>query len=325
MTFQSILGWDIGIKNLSYCKLKEVDSSQTASLTLNQKHIKVECWDVINLAESTQKQLINSENEINLNNISIPTCFKSNKNGKPCSKKAQFILITSASKGVCQKHFKDLDTKTKKDYLKIEKKPICFYDGCQQKSKFVDSSNYFISYCKKHTNLLLKEPEQTKIFIKIGKQVRVQHMDLSLLGKLMYDSLDKIENKNMNLTKSDMVLLENQPVLKNPTMKSVQMLLYSYFIMNGIMKNNQEMKIKCYPANKKMATLNYLSDEKQSQIKEAIKSLKGNYIKNKKSAILITQDILKDNTELLDFFNNHKKKDDLADSLLMSIIYCLTN
>ena len=136
MNSKSILGWDIGIKNLSYCKLKEVDSAQTASLTLNQKHIKVDHWDVINLAESTQKQLINSENEINLNNLCIPICFKSNKNGKACSKKAQFILISSATKGVCQKHFLDLDGNTKKDYLKIEKKPICYQKDCVQKSKF---------------------------------------------------------------------------------------------------------------------------------------------------------------------------------------------
>ena len=278
---------------------------------------------MINLAESTQKQLINSENEINLNNLSIPICFKSNKNGKACSKKAQFILISSATKGVCQKHFLDLDGNTKKDYLKIEKKPICYQKDCVQKSKFVDSSHYFISYCKKHTNQLLKEPNQTKTFIKIGKQIRAQHMDLSLLGKLLYEALNQLERQNTELTKSDMVLLENQPVLKNPTMKSVQMLVYAYFIMNGAMKNNLDMKIKCYPASKKMETLNYLPDEKQIQIKDAVKHLKGNYIKNKKSAILITQEILKDNSELLDFFNNHSKKDDLADSLLMSINYLI--
>ena len=32
----------------------------------------------------------------------------------------------------------------------------------------------------------------------------------------------------------DQVLLENQPALKNPTMKSVQMLVYSYFLIKGV-------------------------------------------------------------------------------------------
>jgi len=324
MNTKSILGWDIGIKNLSYCKLKEVDSAQTASLTLNQKHIKVEHWDVINLIGSSQKQLINSENEINLTNLCIPICCKSNKNGKACSKKAQFILISSATKGVCQKHFLDLDAKTKKDYIKIEKKPICYQTDCSQKSKFVDSNNHFVSYCKKHTNQLLKENKEKKL-IKIAKQVRAQHMNLTVLGKELFELIDKLNKDKIKLNNSDIVLLENQPVLKNPTMKSVQMFVYSYFIMKGPMKDNSNMIIKCYPANKKMETLKYLSETKQTEIKDNVKHLKGNYSKNKKSAILITQDILKDNSELFDFFNNHSKKDDLADSLLMSINYCLTN
>ena len=34
--------------------------------------------------------------------------------------------------------------------------------------------------------------------------------------------------------KIDKVVIENQPALKNPTMKSVQMILYSYFLIEGV-------------------------------------------------------------------------------------------
>ena len=33
------------------------------------------------------------------------------------------------------------------------------------------------------------------------------------------------------------VIVENQPSLKNPTMKSIQMMVYSYFLINGVCSN----------------------------------------------------------------------------------------
>ena len=53
-------------------------------------------------------------------------------------------------------------------------------------------------------------------------------------------------------------------------------------------------------------------------------NVKSKYTKNKKLAIHHTQYILKDNTlnkEKLDYFNTHKKKDDLADALLQGLYY----
>ena len=35
------------------------------------------------------------------------------------------------------------------------------------------------------------------------------------------------------------VLIENQPALKNPVMKSIQMTIYTFFVMDGIMKKTQ--------------------------------------------------------------------------------------
>ena len=51
------------------------------------------------------------------------------------------------------------------------------------------------------------------------------------------------------------MVIENQPALKNPTMKSIQMLLYSYFIIEGVCKDpicqnvqmiNARNKLKAY-------------------------------------------------------------------------------
>ena len=55
-----------------------------------------------------------------------------------------------------------------------------------------------------------------------------------LLGDKMIQELDKMEY----LLDVDVVIIENQPALKNPVMKTVQMLLYSYFLIKGY---NQQM------------------------------------------------------------------------------------
>ena len=66
------------------------------------------------------------------------------------------------------------------------------------------------------------------------------------LGK----SIVKKLNGKPNFVHVDIVCIENQPALKNPTMKSIQMILYSYFLMNGSMEDIQMMnarnKLKVY-------------------------------------------------------------------------------
>ena len=46
------------------------------------------------------------------------------------------------------------------------------------------------------------------------------------------------------LQEAELVLIENQPSLKNPIMKSVQMLLYSYFLIRGMVDLQKVTDIK---------------------------------------------------------------------------------
>ena len=52
-----------------------------------------------------------------------------------------------------------------------------------------------------------------------------------------------------------------------------------------------------------------------------IDTVNSGYQKNKKMAIMMVESILKNNDKWLAFFKGHPKKDDLADSLLMSLHY----
>ena len=145
----------------------------------------------------------------------------------------------------------------------------------------------------------------------------------------------------------DVILLENQPVLKNPTMKSMQMFLFSYYLIRNMdiswvrvsaNSSNVAEEIKkvdtvkkaetkhqshplCYTASKKLDLIKFLPDDEQQRITSIIDNVKNNYQKNKKLAILIVEYLLKNNSKWLSFFNTHTKQDDLSDSLLMTLHY----
>ena len=87
------------------------------------------------------------------------------------------------------------------------------------------------------------------------------------------------------------VVIENQPCMKNPVMKSIQMIVYSYFAIRGITDNKTTSEIVLMSASNKMKVY------EGPPIKLAVKS---KYTRNKKLAILHTQYILKD-VEKLEF------------------------
>jgi hypothetical protein len=57
-------------------------------------------------------------------------------------------------------------------------------------------------------------------------------------GKNMID----IVTQKDNFLDVDLVVIENQPALKNPTMKSIQMILYSFFLICGV--SNEDSTIE---------------------------------------------------------------------------------
>ena len=119
------------------------------------------------------------------------------------------------------------------------------------------------------------------------KKLNVNH-DLMKISQLCVDKLREIDISDVNH-----VLIENQPALKNPVMKSIQMIIYTFFIMDGLMKEespiesihmvNARNKLKVYKGppiecdkKDKYAQNKYLSVE---YTKEMIKEEKGEFIK----------------------------------------------
>jgi len=126
----------------------------------------------------------------------------------------------------------------------------------------------------------------------------------------------------------DHILIENQPVMKNPTMKSIQMVLYTTFKHHKFL-NSSECHFNVHlisPLNKNKC-LKFLSKEKATsvlqRVEEAFKastSKNVDYLKRKRLSVEIAKELLisrsepKYDDELLTL-SKHKKQDDLADTL----------
>ena len=102
------------------------------------------------------------------------------------------------------------------------------------------------------------------------------------------------------------ILIENQPVLKNPTMKSIQMLIYSYFKLLDV-HGHCATKISFVSAGKKNT---YLKD-KGFPVKPK------DYKSNKIQSIAFVNAWINDkNRSWCETLGKHKKQDDLCDALL---------
>ena len=203
---------------------------------------------------------------------------------------------------------------------------------------------------------------------------------------LLFENIPKKLAELPFLLDVDKVVIENQPSLKNPQMKSIQMIVYSYFLMYGKVLNVNEQKIKdicfCNASNKlkvykgpeiilkkritkkelelekelekskdikiflvkednnnvdennnvnidtidttdKINTIEIIEDKK-SKKPVKVKAKKLTYTEKKKMAVEHVKYFLQEDDTNLNFFLNHKKKDDLADSYLQCL-YILEN
>ena len=203
-----------------------------------------------------------------------------------------------------------------------------------------------LSYCIIDFN----EESKEKNIIKWGIINLIENPEMKKNMTLVFENIPKKLHENEFLLDVDGVVIENQPSLKNPKMKSIQMVVYSYFLMYGKVLNINENKIKfidfCNASNKlkvykgpvisienlkkkKVKNNSLITDfinkeEKDENEEIEIKEKKSNklsYGDKKKMAVEHVKYFLKENNdkENLEFFELHKKKDDLADSYLQGL------
>ena len=172
---------------------------------------------------------------------------------------------------------------------------------CDKSARFIDNDGFQV--CMAHKKL---KQYSDKKFKKISKK------DNPMLdqGKCIVDKLQKKDD----FLKVDLVVIENQPALKNPTMKSIQMIIYSYFLINGICNDISTIQdIQMINARNKLKA--YKGPKVECDIKDRYKRTKFLGIEYCKYMI---NDSLQDE-QWIQLFTNSKKKDDLADAYLQGM------
>ncbi len=140
------------------------------------------------------------------------------------------------------------------------------------------------------------------------KKLNSNH-DLMKISQLCVSKLREIDLDDVTH-----VLIENQPALKNPVMKSIQMIIYTFFVMDGIMKEDSSIEtIHMVNARNKLKVY-------KGQPIECNK--KGKYAQNKFLSVEYTKEMIKEEDEsFIKLFSESKKKDDLADAYLQGIYW----
>jgi hypothetical protein len=198
-------------------------------------------------------------------------------------------------------------------------------------------------YCSTHAKQIYKTLQKSSEL----KPFKLKNLSTLNFDDIKFRLMMELENRK-NLLSADYVVIENQPSLKNPQMKSIQMILYSYFLILGKTIGNGEQsksyidKIDFCSATNKLKVYDgpeIILEEKSKKkkidqpamtINEEVvvekKAKKGSAIKYADKKRLAIEHakyfLLKQEAHYLDFFNTHKKKDDLADSFLQGVYYC---
>jgi hypothetical protein len=239
-----VCSWDVGIKNLAYCIIEK-----------NSIGFKIIKWDIINLIESTNK--ICSETLKNKNKIcgkkasffspdDVFYCGMHKKNYEPFENgwENKFMIPCNKLKDNTTHKDKNINEICSYIFPKTQKK-------CSRIGKFIsnnytnDHNNY---YCSAHSKLLITREINEKKLKKI-KKIKATNTDRQVLGVNMCLKLDSIDN----LLDVDEVLIENQPALKGPSMKSIGSFLFEYCIIRGIIDaQTDKTKVKFISASNKL-------------------------------------------------------------------------
>ena len=133
--------------------------------------------------------------------------------------------------------------------------------------------------------------------------------------------LNKLD-KNFSHLDIDYIIIENQPALKNPVMKTIQVVVYTYFQYQRVLLN-REFDVHIINARNKIKNAQKLLGLYGCDEIVCKTSPLNKYKWTKEASILYTRQFLecKGLRNDLDFFNSFKKKDDLADTLLQGLYF----
>ena len=213
---------------------------------------------------------------------------------------------------------------------------ICTHNTCRFNASLVSPQNQY--WCKTHakknnlimptSNVKLDALRKQCVLLKINNVDTMKKAELrTQLEQLCCKPLKKqSSSRNLSLIDIgfaiknvlskefkehifDMVIIEQQMTAR---MKCIQVMLAQYFIMMGV------PHVEFIPAYRKLSRWHPNLDAPKTKKKKA------GYKERKEAAIKNVRTLLRPHKTLFSVFQSHKKKDDMADSLLQGMYYAST-
>ena len=232
---------------------------------------------------------------VNISEQESHNCIALDKNGL-CNKPAKF---TKENQCFCLKHAKKTNYKIPTPDLKSS-----FISKQKIQKLFEIADKYKITYDKKTKKVdliaLIHDYIKHNYFQEVQTK-KAADVDLYNIGKNIKTHFDKLFSEEGCI---DYVIIENQIGPLAIRMKTIQGMLVQYFVMSHVEVKHVEF----------ISASNKLKD---CDIKD-----KSNYSDRKKLGIAKCLETITTNSNYsgkVDYFNTHKKKDDLADSFLQGL------
>lgn len=163
-----------------------------------------------------------------------------------------------------------------------------------------------LSYCYLETS---KENTRVLAWDNVSVTEHVKNTKLEELTELMLTKLNDTFDSDFY---ADVVIIENQPMLKNGMMKTISVVIYTYFHL---------LKLQ-YGTIKDVRFISATNKLKCKKVKEIESADTSTYKDRKKLSVDVTKKyILSICPEKEEWFMSIKKKDDAADSLLLGVYY----
>jgi hypothetical protein len=292
-----VLSFDVGIKNLAYCILeKEICEDNTCKYIINDYKNN---WNIIDLIldETIKCNSENCKNKITLyteiNNTKYFFCSKHKQNYKELLENNPLIIEESNMNEKC-----------------------CFSNSCKIKSKW---DIYGQKLCNKHKINIENKINKNRLLQTYTNFVKSFSM-LQLKTKLLH----KLDNLKHILLNVDYVCIENQPTLKNPSMKAISDVLYTWFLIRGVidkeLHNSNIKEITFFSPLNKLKIKN-----KTEEINTDIDNSTNKYKKTKDLGIQYCLEFINYNQEYVDYLTSFQKKDDLCDAFLHCVNFLEKN
>lgn len=224
----------------------------------------------------------------------VQKCEGTVKKGNPCNKNAKFKTDVGKYCGLhCPQDIESISLKPEKKCC--QKVGVKKDKECKRKVFYQDNDKQY--YCKIHG-----KPIQ-------GLNIIKKELSYFELCQMIVQKIEAVPE----LMDIDEVVIENQPTLKNPKMKTIQVMLFSQFVMRN--KNNRIQNVSYISATNK------LKEAYQKVDLSNISMPKNKKATRKKLGIIYTKELLKHLPDKLEILNNHSKKDDLCDSFLQGLYF----